>query len=336
MLLRYMIRRVLLLIPMFFFLSLISFAVIQLPPGSYLETYINNMERRGQVVDQSEIARLRNRWGLDRPWYVQYARWMEDLVIRGNWGRSMASSSGEEIGGRLVNDIIKERLPPTLITSFLSISVIWALAIPFGVYSATHQYSAVDYIGTVFSFIGLATPSFLLAVILMWFTFAYTGHAVVGLFSVEYREAPWSLAKVWDLMKNLWLPVAVLSITGTAGIVRVVRANLLDELQKQYVVMARSKGLSEGRLLWKYPIRIAFNPIFSTIGWLLPAIIGGEVLVSTVLNLPTIGPLLLRATLNQDMYLAGSILLILSTLTLLGTFLSDILLAIIDPRVRYE
>ena len=328
-------RRLLTLIPIFLFLTLLSFFIVQLPPGSYLETYIRNMERRGQRVDEAEIARLKERWGLDDPWYIQYSKWMEDIIMHGNWGRSMMSATGEDMGGKSVNDILKERLPPTIFTSLLALATTWIIAVPFGIYSATHQYSKIDYAGTVFAFIGLSIPSFLLAVVAMWFTYSLTGHAIYGLFSVEYRDAPWSIAKFLDFLSNIWLPVVVIAFTSTAGLIRVVRANLLDELNQQYVVMARAKGVSEFRLLLKYPVRIAFNPILSTIGWMLPAIIGGEVLVSTVLNLPTIGPLLLSATLNQDMYLAGSILLILTGLTLFGTLISDILLAVIDPRIRY-
>ena len=247
----------------------------------------------------------------------------------------MMSATGEDIGGKSVNDILRERLQPTIFISLMSLAVTWVVAIPFGIYSATHQYSKVDYAGTVFAFIGLSIPSFLLAIVAMWFTYSLAGKAIYGLFSVEYREAAWSLAKVVNFLTNIWLPVLIIAFTSTAGLIRVVRANLLDELNKQYVVMARAKGVSEFRLLIKYPIRIAFNPILSTVGWMLPAIIGGEVLVSTVLNLPTIGPLLLSATLNQDMYLAGSILLILTILTLLGTLISDVLLVLVDPRIRY-
>ena len=332
---KYIVRRLLTLIPVFFVLSLISFFIVQLPPGSYLETYIRNMERRGERVDDAEIARLKQRWGLDDPWYVQYYKWMEDIIVRGNWGRSMMSATGDQIGGKTVNDILKERLPPTIFTSLLALFVTWSIAIPFGIYSATYQYSKIDTMGTVFAFIGLAMPSFLLAVVAMWLSYSLAGHAIYGLFSAEYRSAPWSIAKVLNFFSNIWLPVLAIAFTSTAGLIRVVRANLLDELNQQYVVMARAKGVSELKLLLKYPVRIAFNPIFSTIGWILPSIIGGEVLVSTVLNLPTIGPLLLSATLNQDMYLAGSILLILTGLTLLGTLISDILLAVIDPRIRF-
>lgn len=332
---KFITRRLLTLIPIFFLISLISFIIVQLPPGNYLETYIRNMERRGQRVDEAEISRLKQRWGLDQPWYVQYYKWMEDIIVRGNWGRSMMSATGEEIGGKSVNDILKERIPPSIFTSLLALLVTWLIAIPFGIYSATHQYSKIDYAGTVFAFLGLSIPSFLLAIVAMWFTYSVAGHAIYGLFSVEFRDAPWSVDKIFNFLSNIWLPVLVIAFGSTAGLIRVVRANMLDELNQQYVVMARAKGVSELRLLLKYPVRIAFNPILSTVGWLLPFIIGGEVLVSTVLNLPTLGPLLLNATLNQDMYLAGSILLILTLLTLFGTLISDILLAIVDPRIRF-
>jgi len=335
--LRIIVRRILILIPMFFLLSILSFALIQLPPGSYLDTYVTNLRNQGLRVDEAEIERLTRLYGLDQPLYVQYFRWMYNFLVHGNLGRAMGSAQGSpEAGGRLVTEILMERIPLTMIISLVSITVVWIVAIPIGVYSATHQYSLMDYIVTVIGFIGLALPSFLFAIVIMWFVFAKTGHAVTGLFSVEYMDAPWLLAKFLDMLKNIWLPVFVLATAGTAGLIRVMRANLLDELSKQYVVTARAKGLSERRLLWKYPIRIALNPIISTIGWLLPAIVGGESLVAIVLNLRTVGPVLLNAVLRQDMYLAGSIVMILSTLTMIGTLISDLALIWLDPRIRYE
>ena len=260
---------------------------------------------------------------------------MKNFLLHGDLGRSFGSY-GSSMENKPVTDIILERLPATMIISIVSTIVVWAIAIPIGIYSATHQYSLMDYIATFIGFIGLALPNFLFAIIIMWIVFSQTDHAVTGLFSLEYRHAPWSIAKVIDMLKNIWVPVLVLATAGTAGLIRVMRANLLDELNKQYVVTARAKGLSERRLLWKYPVRIAFNPIFSTIGWLLPAIVGGEALVSIILNLKTIGPVLLSAVLRQDMYLAGSIIMILSALTLIGTLISDLALAWLDPRIRYD
>lgn len=260
---------------------------------------------------------------------------MKNLILHGDMGRSFGSYGGT-LSNKPVADIIKERLPATMVISIISTIVVWAIAIPIGIYSATHQYSLADYVATFIGFIGLAIPNFLFAIVIMWVVFSQTGHAVTGLFSVEYLDKPWSIGKVLDMLKNIWVPVLVLATAGTAGLIRVMRANLLDELDKQYVITARAKGLRERRLLWKYPVRVAFNPIFSTIGWLLPAIVGGEALVAIVLNLRTIGPVLLNAVLRQDMYLAGSILLVLSTLTLIGTLISDLALLWLDPRIRYD
>jgi peptide/nickel transport system permease protein len=322
---------------MLFLLSVLSFALIQLPPGSYLEFYVSNLESQGLRVDEAQIHRLKQQYGLDQPIYVQYYRWMYNFLTRGDLGRSMGTAQGSpESGGRPVTEILMERIPLTMIISLISLTVVWIVAIPIGVFSATNQYSLMDYIATVIGFIGLALPNFLFAIVIMWFVFAKTGHAVTGLFSMEYYDAPWSLLKFIDMLKNIWIPVLVLATAGTAGLIRVMRANMLDELNKQYVVTARAKGLSERRLLWKYPIRIAFNPIISTIGWLLPAIVGGEALVAIILNLRTVGPVLLRAVLRQDMYLAGSIVMILSTLTVIGTLISDLALLWLDPRIRYE
>ena len=329
------IRRIFILIPMLLLLSILSFIIIQLPPGNYLDTYVNNLRNQGLVIDEAEIERLTQRYGLGKPLYAQYFSWMKNFLLHGDLGRSFGSY-GSSMENKPVTDIIVERLPATMIISIVSTIVVWAIAIPIGIYSATHQYSLMDYIATFIGFIGLALPNFLFAIIIMWIVFSQTDHAVTGLFSLEYRHASWSIAKVIDMLKNIWVPVLVLATAGTAGLIRVMRANLLDELNKQYVVTARAKGLSERRLLWKYPVRIAFNPIFSTIGWLLPAIVGGEALVSIILNLKTIGPVLLQAVLRQDMYLAGSIIMILSALTLIGTLISDIALAWLDPRIRYD
>ena len=333
--LRIIARRILIVIPMLIMLSMISFAIIQLPPGDYLDTYELNLRNRGMIVDDAEIERLAQRYGLGQPLHVQYFRWIRNFIVNGDLGRSFGSY-GSSFENKPVTDIIAERLPATMIISIVSTVVVWLVAIPIGIYSATHQYSVMDYLSTFIGFIGLALPNFLFAIIIMWLVFAHTGHAVTGLFSLEYRHAPWSIAKAIDMLKNIWVPVLVLATAGTAGLIRVMRANLLDELNKQYVVTARAKGLSEKRLLWKYPVRIAFNPIFSTIGWLLPAMVGGEALVSIVLNLNTLGPVLLTAVLRQDMYLAGSIIMILSTLTLIGTLISDIALVWLDPRIRYD
>lgn len=327
--LQFIIRRILTFIPMFFFLSLLSFAIIQLPPGDYLSTVIGNMKARGLAIDEAEIARLNAQYGLDRPFLEQYGRWMGNFLLRGDLGMAFAEN-------RPVTEILAERIPPTIGISLISIFCIWAIAIPIGVYSATHQYSIADYVVTFVGMIGLSLPSFLFAIILLWIIYSTTGFALTGLFSVEYANAPWSVEKFIDLLKHIWLPIGILSLTGTAGLIRVMRANLLDELGKQYVVTARSKGIGEQRLLWKYPFRVAINPIVSTIGWLLPAIVGGESLVGIILNLRTVGPALLAAIRTQDMYLAGGIVMILSALTLIGSLISDLVLAWLDPRIRYS
>jgi peptide/nickel transport system permease protein len=327
--LKYILRRILILIPMLILLSIISFSIIQLPPGSYLDTYVTNLQAQGLTVDQAEIDRLTRQYGLDQPLYIQYFRWMRNFLLRGDLGRSF-------IENRPVTEILQERVPPTMIISLVSIFFVWVVAIPIGVYSATHQYSFLDYVFTFLGFIGVSVPSFLFALILMWLVFSNTGYAISGLNSVEFMDAPWRLPRILDMLKNIWLPLVVLAMGGTAGLIRTIRANLLDELGKQYVTTARSKGLRERKLLWKYPIRIAFNPVFSTIGWMLPAIVGGESLVAIILNLRTVGPILLSAVRSQDMYLAGGIVMILSALTLIGTLISDLALAWLDPRIRYQ
>ena len=324
-------RRIMILIPMLFALSVIIFAVIELPPGDYLTTYIAALESQGLQADEAEISRIQRLYALDRPMYVRYVRWISGF-LRGDLGRAMAT----EYAGKQVTDILAERIPLSMGIALASTILVWTVALPIGIYSATHQYSAADYFFTFVGFLGLAVPNFLFAIILMWRVYDTTGFGITGLFSLKYHDAPWTLAKLVDLLKNVWVPLLVLATAGTAGLIRVMRANLLDELHQPYVETARAKGLSERRLLWKYPIRIAFNPIVSTIGWLLPAMVGGEVLVAIVLNLETVGPILLDAVLSQDMQLAGSILMILSVLTVIGTLISDLALVWLDPRIRYD
>ena len=324
-------RRIMILIPMLFALSVIIFAVIELPPGDYLTTYIAALESQGLQADEAEISRIQRLYALDRPMYVRYARWISGF-LQGDLGRAMAT----QYAGKKVTDILAERIPLSMGIALVSTILVWAMALPIGIHSATHQYSAADYFFTFVGFLGLAVPNFLFAIVLMWGVYSFTGFGITGLFSLKYHDAPWTLAKLADLLKNVWVPLLVLATAGTAGLIRVMRANLLDELHQPYVETARAKGLSERRLLWKYPIRIAFNPVVSTIGWLLPAMVGGEVLVAIVLNLETVGPVLLDAVLSQDMQLAGSILMILSVLTVIGTLISDLALAWLDPRIRYD
>jgi peptide/nickel transport system permease protein len=315
------------MIPLLFVISIVTFVLIQLPPGDYLATYINQLEASGTQLSQVEIDNLKHIYGLDQPMYVQYLKWMRS-IFEGKFGWSFQWQAP-------VSEVVMERLPMTLLISFTSLLVVWAIAIPIAIISATNQYSFFDYAATFLGFVGLAMPTFVLALVLGWVLYKATGLMITGLFSQEYINAPWSWAKLKDLLSNIWFPIVIVGLSGTAGLIRTLRATTLDELRKPYVTTARAKGLSENRLLLKYPIRVALNPVFSTIGWVLPGLINGGVIVGIVLNLKTIGPLLLQATLNQDMYLAGSVLLILSVLTIIGTFVSDILLAWLDPRIRY-
>lgn len=325
---RFVIRRLLLLIPFMFAISVVSFAIIQLPPGDYVDTYVRNLEMQGGAVNQAQIDALRARYGLDQSLLTQYWLWISN-VLTGDFGNSF-------LYDRPVGQVLAERVPRTAALAIISMLVTWMIAVPVGIYSALRQYSVGDHVATFLSFIGVAVPPFLLALVAMYLVFDHTGFLITGLYSPEYRGADWSIGKLLDLVKNTWLPVMVLAITGSAGVIRVLRSSLLDELNKLYVTTARSKGLPEHKVILKYPVRIAINPLISTIGWMLPAMVGGEVVVSQVLNLPTIGPVLLEATIAQDMFLTGAIVLILSALTVVGTLVSDILLAAIDPRIRYQ
>jgi peptide/nickel transport system permease protein len=327
--LEYIIRRVLYMIPTLFAISVVAFAIIQLPPGDYLTSLVAGMAAQGEMIDSATLAALKERYGLGQPIYVQYYKWISGILLRGDFGQSFEWN-------RPVSALIWDRLGLTLLISVASLLFIWVVAFPIGIYSAVRKYSIGDYIATFIGFIGLATPNFLIALVLMYVSFAYFGQSVGGLFSREYIDAPWSWGKFVDLLNHMWIPMIVIGTAGTAGLIRIMRANLLDELSKPYVVTARAKGLPEGRLLLKYPVRVAANPFVSTVGWVLAGLISGEAIVSIVLNLPTAGPLLLRALMSQDMYLAGSFILMLSTLTVIGTLISDILLAWLDPRIRYR
>jgi peptide/nickel transport system permease protein len=325
---RFVLRRLLILIPFLFLISVVSFTVIQLPPGDFVDTYVRNLEVQGGSVNQGQRAAIEAQYGLDKPMYVQYGIWIEHIA-QGDFGNSF-------LYDRPVGDILKERVPRTVGIALAAMLLTWLIAIPIGIYSALRQYSVWDHLFTFISFVGLAVPGFLLALVLMYVVYEKTGWLVTGMFSPEYRAAPWSVAKFVDMLKNLWLPLLVLSVTSAAGVIRVLRASLLDEVKKQYVTTARSKGLPEWKLVMRYPVRIAINPLISTIGWMLPALVGGEVVVSKVLNIPTTGPVLLEAILAQDMYLTGALVMILSALTVIGTLASDVLLAVVDPRIRYE
>jgi len=325
--LAYIIRRILTMIPTLVAISIISFAIIQLPPGDFLSNYTAQLEASGESVDQSELAALRHRFGLDEPIYIQYLKWAWNF-IHGDFGHSFEWN-------KPVRDLIGERLALTVTISVCTLLFTWVFSLPIGIYSAVRQYSWLDYVLTVVGFIGLATPNFLFALVLLWFSYAYLGMSIGGLFSPEFVEAPWSLAKLLDLFTHLWIPVLIVGTAHTAKFIRIIRGNLLDELRKPYVTTARAKGLGETRLILKYPVRVAINPLVSTIGWTLPELVSGIAITAVVLNLPTTGPLLLSALLSQDMHLAGTFIMFLSALTVVGTLISDILLAWVDPRIRF-
>ena len=306
----------------------LAFFLIELPPGDYVSFSIKQLRMSGVEVSEDEAERLMIQYGLDRPLPARYWRWVSGIVLRGNFGWSLQWNKS-------VNEILSERIPMTVTISLLALLLSWTVAIPIGIFSATHQYSIMDYVFTFLWFIGVATPGFLLALIIAWVLFAQFGFSMLGLYSKEYLDAPWSFAKFVDLLKHIWLPLILVGMGNTAATIRVVRNNLLDELRKQYVITARAKGLTEWGLLLKYPVRVAINPLLSTVSWVLPGLISGAVLIDIVLSLQTTGPVLLRAVLAQDMVLAGSIVLILSALTVIGALLGDILLAVVDPRIRF-
>jgi peptide/nickel transport system permease protein len=322
----YFLRRLGLALVTCVFISVLSFVIIRLPPGDFVDAYIANLAASGSTVSVEQGEAMRREYGLDRPLVVQYARWM-GRVLQGDFGVSMAWR-------RPVTEVIGDRLWLTMIVSVSALFLTWMIALPIGIYSAMRQYSFWDYLFTTLGFIGLAIPNFLLALILMYLGFRYLGLNVGGLFSAEYIQAPWSWARVWDLMKHLPLPAAVLALAGTAQLIRIMRANLLDELRKPYVVTARAKGLTERHAVLKYPVRAALNPFASSIAYLFPYLVSGSIVVSLVLGLPTVGPLLLQALVAQDMFLAGAIVLLLGFMTVIGTLISDLLLMWIDPRIR--
>ena len=347
-------KRLLWMIPTLFAISFISFGLIQLPPGDYLSSYITALAETGEPVAEEQVAALRLRYDLDSPFIIQYLKWLNNLLPFGfsrqetgsylrmaNGNLNWPSFKWPDLGmsfewNRQVTELIGERLLLTILISVATLLFTWALAIPIGIYSAVRQYSWGDYAFSVLGFIGLAIPNFLLALVFMYIGYSFFGVSAGGLFSPAYQDAPWSVARFADLLAHLWIPVIVIGTAGTAGLIRVMRGNLLDELPRQYVMTARAKGLAPWKLLLKYPVRIALNPLISTIGWVLPGIISGSVITAVVLGLPTTGPLLLRALQNQDMYLAGSMVMILSLLTVIGMLISDILLLWLDPRIRYE
>ena len=322
----YIIRRLLLMIPTLVAISIISFIVIELPPGDFVTAQLRKMET--QQISKETIDNLRHRYGLDKPAYVRYLRWAWNFV-QGDFGYSLSWN-------KPVRELLASRMALTIVVSVSALLFTWAVAIPIGIYSAVRQYSIGDYFWTFVGFLGLSIPGFMFALVLMFLAYKYFDLSIGGLFSEEYQMAPWSWGKVVDLLSHLWIPVIVVGMAGTAALIRIVRANLLDELKKPYVEAARARGISEMKLIFKYPVRIAINPLISSIGWLLPSLISGAVITAVVLGLPTAAPLFLGALKRQDMQLAGAFVMLTSTLTVIGMLISDILLAIVDPRIRYK
>ncbi len=325
----FIIRRILAMIPTLFLASIVAFIIIQLPPGDFATSYVANLAANGDNASQEALQSLRDSYGLNQPVLVQYFKWMGGILIRGDYGISFEHREP-------VSSLIWERFWLTMWLSLLSVLLTWIIAFPIGIYSAVRQYSAGDYIFTLIGFIGVSVPAFLIGLVLMYIQFKYFGITTSGLFSDQFVKAAWSWERVKDLLAHIWLPALILGLGGTAELIRILRANLLDELRKPYVITARAKGLPEWNVILKYPVRMALNPFVSTLGWILPGLISGSIILSQVMNLPTTGPLLLRSLQSQDMYLAGSMILVLSVATVIGTLVSDILLALLDPRIRFQ
>ena len=324
----YIIRRLLIMVPTVALIAVLTFVVVELPPGDYASRVAEAMEQRGENVDMEYIQAIRELYRLDDPTFVRFFRWL---------GGFMTGDMGYSIEYRMpVRNVFRDRFPITILLSIASMLFTWAVAFPIGLYSAVRQYSFGDYFWSVVGFIGLSVPNFLLALVLMFYSAKYFGGAIGGLFSKEFEDAAWSIPKVVNLMKNLAIPVIVIGTASTAGLIRILRANLLDELKRPYVELARAKGLTERRLIVKYPLRIAINPFLSGAGSILPGLISGAVITEIVLDLPAMGPVFLRAIRAEDMQLVSSYMLILAILTVIGTLISDLLLAVADPRIRYE
>lgn len=327
--LTYIFRRILGMIPTLLLVSVVAFVIIQLPPGDFATSYVANLASQGDNSSQDALDTLRASYGLDQPIHVQYFKWITGIATRGDFGVSFEFREP-------VASLIWERIWLTLWLSLGSLLLTWIIAFPIGVFSAVRQYSAGDYIFSLTAFAGVSIPAFLIALVLMYLQFKYFGKTTSGLFSPEFIKADWSFERIKDLLAHLWLPALILGLGGTAELVRILRANLLDELHKPYVITARAKGLPEWKVITKYPLRLALNPFVSTLGWILPSLISGSIILSQVMNLPTTGPLLLRSLQSQDMYLAGALILVLSVATVVGTLISDVLLVILDPRIRYQ
>ena len=324
----YIVHRILIMIPTLIAISVVIFTIINLPPGNYFTTYMAELQSSGESADLAKMEFLEKEYGFDRPLWQQYLYWAGGL-LHGDMGYSFAYDLP-------VNKVVGDRMLLTAVVSITTIIFTYLVAFPIGIYSATHQYSLSDHLLTLLGFLGLATPSFLLALVLLYFSNVYFGISIGGLMDPKYLDQPWSGAKVLSLMAHIWIPVIVIGSAGTAAMIRRLRANLLDELQKQYVVTARAKGLHPFKVLFKYPLRMALNPFISDIGSLLPQVISGAAIVSVVMSLPTTGPMLLDALRSQDMYLAGSFLMFMAFLTVIGVFVSDLALALLDPRIRLQ
>jgi peptide/nickel transport system permease protein len=324
--LNYIIRRFLYMLLLMVGASVISFAIIVLPPGDYLTSYINNLRAQGNEIAQDQAEALRRQYGLDQPLYMQYLKWAWKF-LHGDMGRSFQWQ-------RPVIELIRERIGLTVLVSLVALVFTYVVAVPIGIYSAVRQYSLADYFFTVVGFVGVSVPDFLLALVLIVWLYKSFGVSVAGLYSAEFKDDPWTLAKIIDLIKHMPLPIIVIGMSGTAYIIRVMRGMMLDELNRPYVTTARAKGLTEMRVLTKYPVRVALNPIVSTIGWTLPNIFSGQTIAAIVLGLPTIGPILYQALQQEDMFLAASTVMVTTALTIIGTLISDLLLASLDPRIR--
>ncbi|MXY65538.1 MAG: ABC transporter permease [Gammaproteobacteria bacterium] len=325
---RYLGHRLFMMIPTLLVISFIVFIIIQLPPGDYLETYIAELESQGESADPDKIAFLRKEYGLDQPFMIQYWNWMSGFAL-GDFGYSFEFDLP-------VREVIGDRVWLTVLVSFVTILFTWLIAFPIGIYCATHQYSWGDYGLSLVGFLGLATPNFLLALIMLYLANVWFGTSIGGLMDPEYLDQPWSLDKAKSVLEHLWIPVVVIGTSGTAGMIRRLRANLLDELEKQYVLTAKAKGLAPGKVLRKYPLRMSLNFFIADIGNILPSVISGAEVTAIVLSLPTTGPMLLRSLQSQDMYLAGTFLMFLAILTVVGMLVSDLLLAWLDPRIRLQ
>ncbi len=324
---QYLFKRFIYMVVIMLIMSFFSFIIVQLPPGDFIASYVANLEQQlGSAFDPAIIDSIRAQYGVDQPMMVQYFKWMSGM-LSGDFGQSFEWKMP-------VAQLIWDRMPDTVLISVLTLVFTYIIAVPIGIYSARHQYTLGDYVFSIIGFVGLAIPSFFLALVLMYWANVSMGMSVGGLQSPEFANAGWSLARIWDFLKHLPIPVFAIGIAGMANIIRVMRATLLDELKRPYVVAARARGLKENSMIYRYPVRVALNPIISSIGSILPGIVSGATVTAIVLDIPTVGSLLYKALLSQDMFLAGSCILMLTLMTIVGTFLSDILLVLIDPRIR--